>query len=152
MTIHLYSSNTGAVLWDCACLQNPSPGVSCWPHSFHVVRFAMNPILCATCCAPGILAYNEYGSWPIMKAIGWICGAIVSTLIVASRKHYTVDIVIAWYTVPLVFYMLYRRWTTVRPMSEFLGAIGEFDEPDPSDTDIDQVRNEQRLLRFFLIS
>ena len=34
--------------------------------------------------------------------------------------------------IPLVFYMLYRRWTTHRPMSEFLGAIGEFDEPDPT--------------------
>jgi hypothetical protein len=31
-----------------------------------------------------------------------VCGCIVSVLIIASRKHYTVDIVIAWYTVPLV--------------------------------------------------
>lgn len=28
-----------------------------------------------------------------------------------------------------VFYTLHRRWTTRRPMSEFLGAIGENDEP-----------------------
>lgn len=31
-----------------------------------------------------------------MKWTAWICGAIVSCLIIASRKHYTVDIVIAW--------------------------------------------------------
>mmetsp|Transcript_4560 Transcript_4560/g.9816 ORF Transcript_4560/g.9816 Transcript_4560/m.9816 type:complete len:436 (-) Transcript_4560:771-2078(-) len=85
----------------------------------------------------GILAYNEYGSSTIIKIVAWVCGAIVSTLIIASRKHYTVDIVIAWYTVPLVFYMLYRRWTTRRPMSEFLGAMGEFDEPDPQDGDVE---------------
>ena len=35
------------------------------------------------------------------------------------------------YTVPLVFYTLHRRWTTRRPMSELLGALGENDEPDP---------------------
>ena len=45
---------------------------------------------------PGILAYTEYGSWLTMKLIAWVCGAIVSVLIIASRKHYTVDIVIAW--------------------------------------------------------
>jgi len=84
----------------------------------------------------GILAYNEYGSWIFTKAIAWVCGCIVSVLIVASRKHYTVDVVIAWYTVPLVFYTLHRRWTTRRPMSEFLGAIGENDEPDPSDAEM----------------
>ena len=32
---------------------------------------------------------------------------------------------------PLVFYTLHRRWTTRRPMSELLGALGENDEPDP---------------------
>eukprot|EP00798_Chlamydomonas_sp_ICE-L_P005996 gene5996-5287_t len=79
----------------------------------------------------GILAYTEYGNRFFLKCAAWICGAIISILIVASRKHYTVDIVIAWYTVPMVFWTLYRRWTTHRPMSELLGAFGEFDEPDP---------------------
>ena len=31
-----------------------------------------------------------------MKLVAWVGGAIVSVLIIASRKHYTVDIVIAW--------------------------------------------------------
>ena len=40
--------------------------------------------------------YNEYGASALMKAIAWTCGAILSILIIASRKHYTVDILIAW--------------------------------------------------------
>ncbi|KAL6765394.1 PAP2 superfamily C-terminal-domain-containing protein [Haematococcus lacustris] len=94
----------------------------------------------------GILAYNEYGSQLIMKAVAWTCGAIVSALIIASRKHYTVDIVVAWYTVPLVFYTLHRRWTTRRPMSELLGALGENDEPDPATPDSAEVMDTTILL------
>ena len=33
-------------------------------------------------------------------------------------QHYSVDVVVAFYTVPLVFYTLHRRWTTKRPVSE----------------------------------
>lgn len=66
-----------------------------------------------------------------MRTIAWLAGVVVSILIIASRKHYTVDIVVAWYAVPLVFYTLHRRWTTKRPMSELLVALGENDEPDP---------------------
>ena len=43
---------------------------------------------------------------------------MLSTLIVASRKHYTVDVLIAWYAVPLVFYSSHRRWTTKRSLKE----------------------------------
>lgn len=38
----------------------------------------------------------------------------LSCLIVASRKHYTVDVFIAWYAVPLVFYALNRYGTQHR--------------------------------------
>lgn len=65
------------------------------------------------------MTYNEYGSLVYMKAAAWVLGVVMSCLIVASRKHYTVDVVIAWYTVPLVFYTLYRRWTTRRPINDF---------------------------------
>ena len=40
--------------------------------------------------------YNEYGASSLMKLIAWTCGVILSVLIIASRKHYTVDILIAW--------------------------------------------------------
>ena len=38
------------------------------------------------------------------------------------------------YTVPLVFYTLQRRWTTVRPL-EFLSVLGENGEPDRAPTE-----------------
>lgn len=92
----------------------------------------------------GILAYNEYGSLAFMKALSWLMGVIISILIVASRKHYTVDVVIAWYTVPLVFYTMYRRWTTRRPMSDFIGgsALSAFDDVDGGELELEEVRRD----------
>lgn len=66
----------------------------------------------------GVLTYTQYGGLFVVKIFSWIMGAVLSLLIIASRKHYTVDIVVAWYTVPLVFYTYHRRWTTKRDMGE----------------------------------
>ena len=52
------------------------------------------------------------------QAFAWCAVFVLSVLIVASRKHYTVDVLIAWYVVPLVFYAMLRRWTTKRPVNE----------------------------------
>ncbi|GLC41044.1 hypothetical protein PLESTB_000949300 [Pleodorina starrii] len=89
----------------------------------------------------GVLAYNEYGSLVVMKAISWLLAVVLSVLIVASRKHYTVDVVIAWYTVPLVFYAMYRRWTTRRPMNDFIGgpASTTSDDVDSCQMKLDEV-------------
>ena len=73
----------------------------------------------------GILAYHEFGTNIILKAVAWTSGVFAAMLIISSRKHYTVDIVIAWYTVPLVFYTLQRRWTTVRPDIDLGDEIAE---------------------------
>ncbi|CAG9467227.1 unnamed protein product [Pedinophyceae sp. YPF-701] len=62
------------------------------------------------------LAYTTYGSYRWIKAAAWAACVALSMLIVASRKHYTVDVVVAWYTVPLVFSLLHRSWTTKRPL------------------------------------
>lgn len=48
------------------------------------------------------------------KILAWMAAMVLSVLIIASHKHYTVDVTVAWYTVPLVFYTLERRWTTRR--------------------------------------
>lgn len=66
----------------------------------------------------GCLTFTEYGETLILKIIAWIGVGMMSLCIVASRKHYSVDVVVAWYTVPLVFYAMMRRWTTVRPVHE----------------------------------
>ena len=55
------------------------------------------------------------------QAIVWAGVSALSVLIVASRKHYTVDVVIAWYVVPLVFHALARRWSTKRHATD--GAL-----------------------------
>ncbi|KAK9826213.1 hypothetical protein WJX74_000374 [Apatococcus lobatus] len=66
----------------------------------------------------GALTYTEYGSWRLSKVFAWVGAAAISLLIIAHRKHYSVDVVIAWYVVPLVFWTMHRRWTTKRPAVE----------------------------------
>ncbi|GMH42801.1 hypothetical protein BSKO_10720 [Bryopsis sp. KO-2023] len=75
----------------------------------------------------GVLTYQTYGGLFAVKVLGWILAGILSLLIIASRKHYTVDIVVAWYTVPLVFYTMHRRWTTHRDMRDEDSTKGEMD-------------------------
>ena len=67
----------------------------------------------------GVLTFTEYGEKLFLKIIAWCGVAMMSLFIVASRKHYSVDVVVAWYTVPLVFYAMHRRWTTVRPVQDY---------------------------------
>ncbi|PKA48631.1 Phosphatidylinositol:ceramide inositolphosphotransferase [Apostasia shenzhenica] len=49
-----------------------------------------------------VRTYHKYGSKRFIKFIAWLMTVVQSLLIVASRKHYTVDVVVAWYTVNLV--------------------------------------------------
>ncbi|EXB30486.1 hypothetical protein L484_006036 [Morus notabilis] len=41
-----------------------------------------------------------------IKQCAWVLAVVQSLLIIASRKHYTVDIVVAWYTVNLVAFFV----------------------------------------------
>lgn len=68
------------------------------------------------------------------KILSWTAAAILSLLIIASHKHYTVDVTVAWYTVPLVFYTLERRWTTRR-----------------GDTKVDNSDSQMKSLREVLV-
>jgi sphingomyelin synthase-related protein 1 len=36
-----------------------------------------------------------------IKLLAWIMAIVQSLLIIASRKHYTVDVVVAWYVILL---------------------------------------------------
>lgn len=49
-----------------------------------------------------VRTYQKYGMQRFVKQCAWLIIVIQSFLIVAARKHYTVDIVVAWYTVNLV--------------------------------------------------
>ncbi|KAK8711967.1 hypothetical protein V6N13_147221 [Hibiscus sabdariffa] len=44
-----------------------------------------------------------------IKQFAWLFAIIQSLLIVASRKHYTVDVVVAWYTVNLVIFFIDKK-------------------------------------------
>jgi hypothetical protein len=59
-----------------------------------------------------VVNYTYYGKNYAVKCASYVLAVILSVLIIASRKHYTVDVVVAWYTVPLVFLALERRFTT----------------------------------------
>eukprot|EP00475_Leptophrys_vorax_P001778 TRINITY_DN10993_c0_g1_i2.p1 TRINITY_DN10993_c0_g1~~TRINITY_DN10993_c0_g1_i2.p1 ORF type:complete len:361 (-),score=2.83 TRINITY_DN10993_c0_g1_i2:108-1190(-) len=56
-----------------------------------------------------IITYTKYGTTSLFKYLAWLAAVAQSVLIVASRKHYTVDVVIAWYVVPLVYYFVDHR-------------------------------------------
>ena len=53
--------------------------------------------------------YQRYGTKRCIKQLGWTLTVIQSLLIIASRKHYTVDIVVAWYTVNLVVFFVEKK-------------------------------------------
>ncbi|KAJ4969810.1 hypothetical protein NE237_002909 [Protea cynaroides] len=56
-----------------------------------------------------VRAYQKYGTRRCIKQLAWLIAVIQSLLIIASHKHYTVDIVIAWYTVNLVVFFLDKK-------------------------------------------
>ncbi|KAJ4851578.1 hypothetical protein Tsubulata_044608 [Turnera subulata] len=44
-----------------------------------------------------------------IKHFAWLLAVVQSFLILASRKHYTVDVVVAWYTVNLVAFFIDKQ-------------------------------------------
>ncbi|XP_077216867.1 phosphatidylinositol:ceramide inositolphosphotransferase 1-like [Tasmannia lanceolata] len=56
-----------------------------------------------------VLTYQKYGTQRYIKQLSWLVALILSLLIIASRKHYTVDVVVAWYTVNLVVFFLDKK-------------------------------------------
>eukprot|EP00262_Sarcandra_glabra_P020132 TRINITY_DN791_c0_g1_i4.p1 TRINITY_DN791_c0_g1~~TRINITY_DN791_c0_g1_i4.p1 ORF type:complete len:316 (-),score=30.90 TRINITY_DN791_c0_g1_i4:418-1365(-) len=56
-----------------------------------------------------VLTYQKYGTRRCIKQLAWLVAVILSLLIIASRKHYTVDVVVAWYTVCLVVYYVDKK-------------------------------------------
>ncbi|XP_004249552.2 phosphatidylinositol:ceramide inositolphosphotransferase 1-like [Solanum lycopersicum] len=56
-----------------------------------------------------VRTYQKYGTRRFIKQCAWIAVIAQSFLIVASRKHYTVDVVVAWYTVNLVVFFVDKK-------------------------------------------
>ncbi|KAG0484126.1 hypothetical protein HPP92_012210 [Vanilla planifolia] len=53
-----------------------------------------------------VRTYQKYGSKRFIKMLAWLMVIAQSLLIVAARKHYSVDVVVAWYTVNLVVFFV----------------------------------------------
>lgn len=58
--------------------------------------------------------YAVMGRYLLIKIFWFLYVIATSLCIIASRKHYTVDCVVAFYVVPLVFFHFCRKWTTTR--------------------------------------
>lgn len=56
-----------------------------------------------------VLTYQKYGTRRFIKQVAWFIAVLQSLLIVASRKHYSVDVVVAWYAVNLVFFFIDKK-------------------------------------------
>ncbi|OEL27944.1 Phosphatidylinositol:ceramide inositolphosphotransferase [Dichanthelium oligosanthes] len=56
-----------------------------------------------------VRTYHKYGSNRLIKLLAWLMAIIQSLLIIASRKHYSVDVVVAWYTVNLVVFFVDKK-------------------------------------------
>ncbi|XP_044482475.1 phosphatidylinositol:ceramide inositolphosphotransferase 3 isoform X2 [Mangifera indica] len=56
-----------------------------------------------------VRTYCKYGTKRYIKQFAWLLALIQSLLIIASRKHYTVDIVVAWYTVNLIAFFVDKK-------------------------------------------
>ncbi|XP_022857062.1 phosphatidylinositol:ceramide inositolphosphotransferase 1-like isoform X1 [Olea europaea var. sylvestris] len=56
-----------------------------------------------------VRTYHKYGTQRFVKQCAWLTVVIQSLLIIASRKHYTVDVVVAWYTVNLVVFYIDKK-------------------------------------------
>ncbi|XP_052176736.1 phosphatidylinositol:ceramide inositolphosphotransferase 2-like [Diospyros lotus] len=56
-----------------------------------------------------VRSYQKYGMRRFIKQCAWLIVVIQSLLIIASRKHYTVDVIVAWYTVNLVVFFVEHK-------------------------------------------
>lgn len=70
-----------------------------------------------------VRTYQKYGTRSFVKQLGWLTVIIQSLLIVASRKHYTVDVVVAWYTVNLVVFFIDKKLPELPDRSSASAAL-----------------------------
>nr|AWA44726.1 hypothetical protein SS34H08_000002 [Saccharum spontaneum] len=70
-----------------------------------------------------VRTYYKYGSNRLIKLLSWLMAIIQSLLIIASRKHYTVDVVVAWYTVNLVVFFVDKKLPEMPDRSNGLSLL-----------------------------
>ncbi|KAE9611005.1 hypothetical protein Lal_00015784 [Lupinus albus] len=70
-----------------------------------------------------VRTYHKYGSRRWIQQLGWLLAVVQSLLIVASRKHYTVDVVVAWYTVNLVVFFVDKKLPELPDRSSAVASL-----------------------------
>ncbi|KAL0426288.1 UNVERIFIED_CONTAM: Phosphatidylinositol:ceramide inositolphosphotransferase 1 [Sesamum latifolium] len=73
-------------------------------------------------CGDLIFSSHMISLW-FVKNCAWSIVVIQSLLIVASRKHYTVDVVVAWYTVNLVVFFIDKKLPELPDRSNGAAAL-----------------------------
>lgn len=92
-----------------------------------------------------VRTYQKYGSKRWLKQLAWFLALVLSLLIVASRKHYTVDVVVAWYTVNLVVFFVDKQLHDIE-VSERVSNGGPPLLPSSTKDKDDQSKEEHHKL------
>ncbi|XP_020267456.1 phosphatidylinositol:ceramide inositolphosphotransferase-like [Asparagus officinalis] len=70
-----------------------------------------------------VRTYNKYGSKRFIKTLAWLMAITQSLLIIASHKHYSVDVVVAWYTVNLVVFFIDKKLPEMPDRTSSSGSL-----------------------------
>ncbi len=79
-------------------------------------------------CALTYSRYSDHGIW--WKRLAWVCVVIFGGMVVAARKHYTLDIIVAWYTVPLLWIAFERYFPDQIPQELMDGAVDDVERKE----------------------
>lgn len=71
----------------------------------------------------GGLLIHQYSQNKYLKALVWSMVVALGFLIVAARKHYTVDVIVAWYTCPLLWFYCAKTYPDDKPTKPNLPMV-----------------------------
>eukprot|EP01083_Nonionella_stella_P287858 979935_1 len=106
----------------------PSPAIHCQPGNDHPPTSALQILFrtdAFTGCGDLIfsshtllvitmaLTFQRYNKLSVVKVVAWAVAVFLSFFAIASRSHYTVDVVIAWYVTPMIWFIWGRIWKDV---------------------------------------
>jgi len=81
------------------------------------------------------LTYTKFADCVWTKRSMWLLVVIFGILVVSARKHYSVDIIVAWYTVPLLW-VAYERFFPEKIPQDILLEMQKNREPTPLDENL----------------
>ena len=88
-------------------------------------------------CTVGGLTIHHYSHNRYLKMIVWALIGVLGCLIVAARKHYTVDVIVAWYTCPLLWFYCAQTYKDDKPRS-VAQSVAAQQPANPNRVDVDE--------------